>query len=74
MEELGNVCNGVSGVDLKKWKHLFSCLPRLSVNVEYTFPCIVTLVWKSIVTHFVVFLRYYLFIIDDTFFCMFQQV
>jgi len=53
---------------------MFSSLPRLSVNVEYTFPCIVTQVWKSIVIYIVMFLRCYLLFIDDTFFCMFQQV
>jgi len=54
--------------------NVFSSLPGLSVNVEYTFPCIVTLVWKSTDIYFVMFLRCYLLIIDDTFFCMFQQV
>jgi len=37
--------------------NMFSNLPGLSVNVEYTFSSIVTLVWKSIVIYFVMFLR-----------------
>jgi hypothetical protein len=53
---------------------MFSSLPGLPVNVEYTFPCIVTLVWKSTLIYFIMFLRCYMLVIDDTFFCMFQQV
>jgi hypothetical protein len=49
--------------------NMFSSL-GLSFNVKYTFPCTVTLAWKSIVIYFVMFLRSYLLIIDDTFVCM----